>query len=88
MEGVFPPVAGSDYVTGDAKRVIAIVLRGLNGPIKVKGKDYNGVMPPQSLLTDEQVADVATYIRNSWGNKASAVSSTDVTAVRNERALQ
>jgi len=88
MEGVFPPVAGSEIVTGDAKRVVAIVLHGLNGPVKVKGKDYNGVMPPQSLLSDEQVADVATYIRNSWGNKASAVSSTDVTAVRNERALQ
>ena len=88
IEGVFPPLAGSEIAAGDSQRVIAIGLRGLNGPITVKGKNYNGVMPPQNMLSDEQLADVITFIRNSWGNKASAVAATDVTTVRNERALQ
>jgi len=88
MESVFPPLAGAEIAVGDPKRVIAIVLRGLSGPITVKGKTYDGVMPPQNLLSDDQIADVVTYVRNSWGNKVPGVSAADVTAIRNERALQ
>ena len=80
--GVFPPLANNAYVTGDAKAVIHTLNYGLNGPIKVGDVNYNGQMPAwKGNLTDQQIADVITYIRASWGNKAAAVSAADVTAV-------
>ena len=83
MPGVFPPLAGSDWMDGDSTRQIKIVLKGLQGPIKVGGVDYNGAMMPlENLLTDQEIADVLTYVQNSWGNKASAVSEGQVAKVR------
>jgi mono/diheme cytochrome c family protein len=80
--GVFPPLANNPYVTGDAKEVIHTLNYGLNGAIKVGTASYNGQMPAwKGNLTDQQIADVVTYIRSSWGNKASAVSAADVAAV-------
>jgi mono/diheme cytochrome c family protein len=80
--GVFPPLANNPYVTGDAKEVIHTLNYGLNGAIKVGSASYNGQMPAwKGNLTDQQIADVITYIRSSWGNKASAVSAADVKAV-------
>ncbi len=67
LEGVFPPVAKSDYLT-DKNRLVKIVLWGARGPMKVNGVDYNGEKAGFSL-TDDQVSDVVNYIRNSWGNK-------------------
>lgn len=79
--GAFPPLAGNPVVTGDPKNVIHIVKYGLNGKIKVAGKDYNGAMPPWGgTLSDGDIASVVTFIRSSWGNKASAVTAADVTA--------
>ena len=85
--GHFPPLAGSEWVLGEKEPLIKIAMHGLNGPIKVKGKDYGLVpMPPPGVppgsLTDQQIADVLTYIRNDWGNSASAVSPEEVAAVR------
>ncbi|GAC1349017.1 MAG: hypothetical protein NVSMB19_02090 [Vulcanimicrobiaceae bacterium] len=71
--GVFPPLGGSDYVTGDTKRLGHILLYGLNGKIAVKGVDYNGQMPAwKGQLSNADIANVLTYIRSSWGNKAAA----------------
>ena len=86
LAGQFPPLAGSDWVLGDKEKLIKISLYGLMGPIQVNGVDYNGVMvspgiPPGSL-TDQQVADVLTYIRNDWGNSATAVTPNEVASVR------
>ena len=79
--GVFPPLAGNPIVTGDPSKVIPIVLNGLNGPITVKGSNYKGTMPPwKGNLTNKQIADVMTYIRSAWGNKASPVSEAQVAA--------
>jgi ubiquinol-cytochrome c reductase cytochrome b subunit len=79
---VFPPLANNPYVTGDAKEVIHTLNYGLNGSIKVGSTTYNGQMPAwKGNLTDQQIADVITYIRSSWGNKGSAVSAADVKAV-------
>jgi nitrite reductase (NO-forming) len=69
---VFPPLAKSDFLMADKTRVITAVVKGLAGPIKVNGQDFNGVMPPV-MLTDEQIADVVTYVRNSWGNDGDLV---------------
>jgi ubiquinol-cytochrome c reductase cytochrome b subunit len=80
--GVFPPLAQNPMVTGDKKAVITVLLNGLNNvPVKVGGAEYKGVMPPwKGTLTNKQIADVATYIRNAWGNKADAVTEAEVAA--------
>jgi mono/diheme cytochrome c family protein len=83
---IAPPLAGSEWVTGPVSNLIKIQLRGLTGPITVAGKEYDmpGGMAALSYQTDEQVAGVLTYIRNSFGNKASGVSPEQVAALRGE----
>ncbi len=78
----FPPLNGSEWVTGDKTKLIGLILNGLEGPIEVKGQTYNGVMPQHSFLEDEQVAEVLTFVRSSFGNKASPVAASEVGAVR------
>jgi mono/diheme cytochrome c family protein len=83
VPNTYPPLAGSDIVAGDANRVIAIVLHGLMGPVKVNGKEYNNVMSPWgAAFNDTQVAAVVSYVRTQWGNTASAVTAADVAKVR------
>jgi nitrite reductase (NO-forming) len=82
LEGVFPPLAKSDYLMADKKRSIGIALNGLNGKVTVNGKVYDSVMPPMSQLTDDEIANILTYVRNSWGNKGEAVTKEEVAAVR------
>ncbi len=78
----FPPLAGSDWVTGEEDRLIGIVLNGLQGELKVNGKSYNGLMPQNGHLDDHAIASVLTYIRRSFGNKALPVSALHVSKVR------
>ncbi|MEM9141519.1 MAG: PQQ-dependent sugar dehydrogenase [Bacteroidota bacterium] len=80
--GRFPPIADTEWVTGNTERLIQLTLRGLEGSITVKGNTYNGVMPQHSFLSDSEVAQVLTYIRSSFGNKASAISEDEVHTVR------
>ena len=82
MAGVFPPLAGSDYIKANPKRVPEIILHGLVGPVKVNGKDYNSNMPPMSQLTDDEVANISTYVLNSWGNPGGQVSRDDAAKAR------
>lgn len=81
-----PPIAGSEWVNGPAENLIRIQLRGLQGPIKVKGQEYNfpAGMAALAYQTDEQIAAVLTYVRNSFGNSAPAVTPADVAALRGE----
>lgn len=82
VPGAFPPLAGNAMVDGDVKLEEHILLYGLNGKIVVNGKEYNGMMPAwKGNLTDKQIADVITYIRNAWGNKGSSVTDADVSKV-------
>ena len=76
LEGVFPPLAKTDYLK-DKNRLIKIVLLGARGPMKVNGVDYNGEKAGFSL-TDQEVSDVLNYIRNSWGNKGEPVRPAEV----------
>lgn len=81
----FPPLAGTKWVTGSEDRLIKLVLKGLHGPIEVNGKKYPGQVPMTpfgGMLTDEEVAAVTTYVRNSFGNKAPAVQPAKVKTVR------
>ena len=85
LADVFPPLANSDFLMADKARSIGVVVRGLSGPITVNNQRYDSVMPPQTLISDEQVANVLTFIRNSWGNKGEAVSTEEVKAIRADR---
>ena len=82
VRGQFPPLAGNKTIISGADSIIRIVLFGLEGPITVNGRQYNMLMPAQNYLTDQQISDVLTYIRNSWGNKAPAVKPEQVKKIR------
>ncbi len=76
-----PPLIKTKQVLGDKTALIKIVLNGLKG-VDIDGDSYNGVMAPHPDLTDREIADVLTYVRNSFGNKASAVTAAQVKVVR------
>ncbi len=77
-----PPLIKTEYVLGDKARLINIVLKGLNEPITIDDEKYTNVMPSFAQLTDQQIADVLTYVRNNFGNKASAITVAQVKAQR------
>ena len=80
-----PPLSGSEWVTGPVANLIAIQFRGMNGTIEVKGEKYTPVAPMAPLpLDNESIASVLTYVRNSFGNKASPVTPEQVEAMRGE----
>jgi len=81
LAGAFPPVAGSDFLNADRDRAIATVLHGRSGPITVNGEVFDAVMPALGL-SDEQVANVLTYVYSQWGNNGTVVRPADVAAVR------
>ena len=82
LVGVFPPLTKSDYLTQDRAKAIAVVINGLSGPVKVNGKDYNSVMPPMSQLNDDAIANILTYVTNSWGNTGDQITQAEVAKVR------
>jgi mono/diheme cytochrome c family protein len=84
--GTFPPLAASEWaLEKDPARVIRIILDGLTGPIQVNGVSYNSQMPGwRAQLNEEEIAQVATYIRQSWGNNASEVDAEQVAAIKKE----
>lgn len=82
LPGAFPPLAGSEWANGDAETMIRIVIAGLQGPVTVKGTQFNSMMPPPPGLDDDKIAAVLTFVRKSFGNKASAVTKDQVTAIR------
>ena len=85
LPGVFPPLAGSDFLLADHDRPIRIVLKGLLGPVTVNGVTFNSAMPPLAgTLSEQQIADVLTYVTNEWGNKAAPYAVEDVRRVKNE----
>ncbi|MGD0990916.1 MAG: cytochrome c [Gemmatimonadales bacterium] len=83
LPGVFPPLAGSEYVNGDPARLARLVLRGLTGPVTVAGAQFNGAMPAWAdQLKDAEVAAVLTYVRTQFGNSAGAVTADVVAEAR------
>jgi mono/diheme cytochrome c family protein len=88
VPGVYPPLAGSEWVLGRDWRgdnhLVAILLRGLQGPVQVAGGSFNNAMPGWSNLRDEEIAAVLNYVRTQWGNSAPAIS---VEFVKRGRAL-
>ena len=88
IAGQYPPLNQSEWVTGSTKRLGMILLKGLQGPLTVKGQQYgSAVMQPwDKTLNDQKIADVITYIRSEWGNNASAVAAEGIAALRKELA--
>ncbi len=83
VPGVFPPVAESEYVSGDKGRLIRMIMHGLSGEIEVNGITYSGMMPPWGgFLDDKQIADVLTFVRSNFDNDADAVTEDEVARVR------
>ncbi len=82
VAGAFPPITGVSWMTGDPTLPIRIVMHGLIGPIEVNGTQYDSVMPPVVGLSDADIANVVTYVRQSFGNDASAVTETEVRNLR------
>jgi hypothetical protein len=82
-----PPLAASEWVVGDEKRLALIILHGIEGPIEVAGKKYDApeilpVMPAHSTMDDASIAAILTYIRNEWGNQAGAITGRVVSSTR------
>ncbi len=73
VPGAFPPLDGSNWVTGDASIPATILLLGLQGPIEVSGQKFENIMPPHTDLKDAEIADVLTYVRQSWSNDTTPV---------------
>jgi mono/diheme cytochrome c family protein len=84
IPGAFPPLAESEWVNGPVENLIRIQLRGLMGPITVKGVEYNSMMPANATMSDEEVAAVLTYIRSNFGNTSGPVTADQVKALRDE----
>ncbi|MEP7257047.1 MAG: cytochrome c [Flavitalea sp.] len=78
VPGMNPPLVKTKWVLGDKKTLISILLKGLDQEIEIRGETYNNVMPALPSLTDQEIADVLTFVRNSFGNKASAVTVAEV----------
>ncbi|MBE7495180.1 MAG: cytochrome c [Verrucomicrobiaceae bacterium] len=87
IPGQFPPLAGSEWVTGGTERLIRVVQHGLVGAITVKGQGYNtpgGMQPFGAAMSSQDLANVLTYIRNSWGNEGTMITKEMVQKVRDE----
>src|ERR1700736_2360903 len=84
VPGQYPPLAGSEFTTGGSHRPAMIVLKGLQGPVTVKGQKFGtAVMQPwDNTLTDQKIADVLTYERSEWGNNPSPVTAEQIAALR------
>lgn len=82
VPGVFPPLAGSEWVVGDEKVLTHILLHGVNEELVVKGTAYKGAMPAWKAMSDDELAAVMSYIRGEWGNQAAPIKPDTVKAQR------
>lgn len=82
VPGMHPPLTPGSWVGNDPKELIAIMMKGLSGKIEVNGETFNGFMPSQAQLTDEEIADVLSYVRSSFGNNFEPIDAKLVKKVR------
>ena len=82
VPGLNPPLEKTSFVAGSKTRLIKIVLKGMNSHDDIDGESYSNTMPPLDYLKDQQVSDVLTFVRNSFGNNASVITPGDVKYVR------
>ncbi len=82
VSGMNPPLSQTEWVSGDKTRLIKTVLNGMQTPIQINGESFHNPMPSHAFLTDQQIADVLTYIRSNFGNKYPAVTAAEVKTAR------
>jgi nitrite reductase (NO-forming) len=88
LPGAIPPLAGSDFLAkNENPRVIRVVLNGLSGPVRVNGSTFDSAMPPLGHLSDDDVANVLSYVFNSWGNDRGLVAPAEVARLREGGAI-
>jgi mono/diheme cytochrome c family protein len=83
---VFPPLAGSEWIAKSSSIAVRNIINGMQGPVTVKGMTYNSMMPPVAGLSDKDIADVVTYVNNSWGNTGAIVTEAEVAAIKKKYA--
>jgi nitrite reductase (NO-forming) len=86
VPGQIPPLAGSDFLANNKEDAIRAVVIGRTGETVVNGKIYKGTMIPLAYLTDDQIANVLTYVRNTWGNAGDSVNAAEVAKIRADTA--
>ena len=79
---MYPPVQKSNLVNGDKNKLIKILINGVSGEIDVNGEVYDQTMPKFDYLTNKQIADILTYLRENFGNKATNITANDVLILR------
>ena len=82
MKGMHPPLIKNTTVNGKANKLIDITLNGMIGKVMIDGVEYNGIMPPHNHLTDKQIADVLTYVRQNFGNDSGEITVDQVRKLR------
>lgn len=82
VQGMNPPLVKTKWVLGDKTTLVQIVLKGMTGQVEIDGETYKNVMAPHNDLSDQQIADVLTYVRNSFGNKAKGITAAEVKTIR------
>ncbi len=82
VPGLNPPLEKTPHVLGNKSALIKIILKGMNTHEEINGETYNNVMAPHNHLTDQQISDVLSYVRNSFGNKATVITVAEVKTVR------
>ncbi len=85
VQNLNPPLIKTRYVLGDKNKLAKIVLNGFSERVEIEGEMYNNTMPSFNYLNDKQIADVLTYVRSDFGNKASAVAVAEVTKARKDK---
>lgn len=80
-----PPISKTKQVNGDKQKLINIILKGMNEAVEINGEEYSNPMASHAFLTDQQIADVLTYIRSNFGNKATGITAAEVAAVRKKK---
>ena len=84
VPNMFPPLTESEYVNGDVKWLVSSLVKGLEGPITVKGVEYDNMMPAVDYLTDDEIANILTFLRSNFGNNSGKVSAEEVNKLREE----
>lgn len=80
---MFPPITDSEFINGEHEQLILLVLNGMKGPIEINGEQYNSIMPPMKYhLDDQEIADLLSYLRNSFGNSADTITAAEVAKMR------
>ena len=84
VPGMYPPLWPNEWISKDKEKMIQIMLKGLKGEIQVGDDIYNNEMPPHNQMSDQEIADVLTYVRSNFGNEQGAITKEEVAAARQE----